>query len=204
MKRACILIISFSLIPLVVHLAAVKDQDRAWSKLKFTRYFHLRGFSFGDDRIARQMSIVVQNQVQLRRAFGLLVFCPIKHGGAEFDDGAVDAQQWIAKTETVSRARRLLATSKQNTEDLLIQLPGSVLIGISERGLVGRLRNAEMLQLAFTTREAAANLTQRTGLPQLAKQHRNELAPAGKSASMTLGAGLSNSLFKFQTGKELQ
>src|ERR1700732_1373867 len=52
-----------SLIPLVVHIAAVKDQDGAWSKLKFACHFHLRGFPFGEDRIAREMSIMVQNRL---------------------------------------------------------------------------------------------------------------------------------------------
>src|SRR5487761_899625 len=149
------------------------------------------------------MSLVIQNQVQLRCSFGLLVFRPVKHGGAEFDEGAVDAPQWIAKTEAVSCPRCLLATRKQNAEDLLIQLPGPVLIGVGERGFVGRLRNAEMLQLSFTTRQAAANLAQRTSLSQLAKQHRHELSPAGESAGMAFGTRLSNRLFKFQTRKEL-
>src|ERR1700741_957870 len=192
------------LIPLVVHIAAVKDQDGAGGKLPITRYFHFGSFSFREDRITRQMPIVIQNQVQLRRAFGLLVLGPVKHGGAEVDEGTVDAQQWIAKTETVSCPCCLLATSKQNAENLLIQLPGPVLIGIGERGFVGRPSNAEMLQFSFATRQPAANLAQRTSLPQLAKQHGHELAPAGKSAGMALCTGLSNCLFKFQARKELQ
>jgi hypothetical protein len=129
----------------VIHIAAVKHQYGAWSKLKFPRYFHLGSFSFGDNRIARQMSIVVQNQVQLRRAFGFLVLGPVKHAGAKFDEGGVDTQQWIAKAKTVSCPCCLLAASKQNPEDLLIQLLRSMLIGIGQRGLVGCLRNTKML-----------------------------------------------------------
>ena len=140
------------LIPLVVHITAVKDQDGAGSKLPFTRYFDLRGFSFGDHRIARQMAIMIQNQVQLGRAFGLLVVGPVKHAGAEIDNRAVDAQQGVAKTETVPRAGHLLATRKQNAKDFLIQRPGTMLVGIGERGLVGCLGHAKMLQLAFATR----------------------------------------------------
>ncbi len=107
-----------SLISSVIHIAAAKHQDGAWGKLKFTRYFYLRSFSFGDDRTARQMSIMVQNQVQLRRAFGFLVLGPVKHGGAVFNEGGVDTQQWIAKAKTVSRPCCLLASSKQNREEL--------------------------------------------------------------------------------------
>jgi len=61
-----------------------------------------------------------------------------------------------------------------------------------------------MLQFAFTTRQPAANLAQRTGLPQLTKQHRDELAPAGEPASMSFGSGFANRLLKFQARKELQ
>jgi len=51
---------------------------------------------------------------------------------------------------------------KQKAENFLIQCRG-VLIGIGERGLVGRWER-EMLQFAFKP-AAAANLAQRTGLP---------------------------------------
>jgi hypothetical protein len=61
-----------------------------------------------------------------------------------------------------------------------------------------------MLELAFTTRQPAANLAQRTGLPQLTKQHRDELPPAGEPARVTLRTGFANRLLKFQTRKELQ
>ena len=120
------------LLPLVVYIAAVKDQDGAGSKRKYRRYFPLRRLSFGDHRIARQVSIVVQNLVQLRRAFGLLIFHPVQPGSREFDEGAVDAQQGIAKTETVPCAAWLSATRQQNAEDPLIPLAGTVLMGISE------------------------------------------------------------------------
>jgi len=43
-----------SLIPSVIHIAAVKHQDGAWSKLKFPCYFHFASFACGDHRIARR------------------------------------------------------------------------------------------------------------------------------------------------------
>jgi hypothetical protein len=61
-----------------------------------------------------------------------------------------------------------------------------------------------MLQLAFTTRQSAANLAQRTGLPQLAKEHGNELAPASEPARMTFRSRLAIQLLEFHTRKDLQ
>ena len=51
------------LIPTVVHITAVEDQDGAGSKLPFTSYVDFRSLSFGNDRVARQMAIMIQNQV---------------------------------------------------------------------------------------------------------------------------------------------
>jgi hypothetical protein len=44
-----------------------------------------------------------------------------------------------------------------------------------------------MTQFAFRSGQAAANLPQGLGMPQLAEQHRDELPPTAEPAGMTLG-----------------
>jgi len=53
----------------------------------------------------------------------------------------------LRKRKTVPVCQPLLATRKQKAENFLIQTARGGVIGIGERGLVGRLGNAEMLQL---------------------------------------------------------
>jgi len=61
-----------------------------------------------------------------------------------------------------------------------------------------------VLQLAFGGRQAATDLAQRLGSPELAKQHRHKLIPAAEPARMPLGLMLLNQSFKLQSRKQLQ
>jgi len=53
-----------------------------------------------------------------------------------------------------------------------------------------------MLQLPETTGQAITNLPQRMGLAQLAEEHRDLMAPTGKTLGRKLGAGLPDKSFK--------
>ena len=67
-----------------------------------------------------------------------------------------------------------------------VEIPSSSSIGARERRAAGR-RRPEMRQLALETRQAAADLAQRMRPPELGKQHRHELIPAGEAAGMPRG-----------------
>ena len=56
-----------------------------------------------------------------------------------------------------------------------------MLVGIGKGGFIGRLRDADMNQLAQATPQAVANLAQRIGVGELAEQHRDQLCPAAKA-----------------------
>jgi hypothetical protein len=96
-----------------------------------------------------------------------------------------------------------MALFEEMEEDLLIQLPWTVLIGISQGGM-GRSRNAQMFQLTLTTSKAPGNLTERMGAAQLAKQHGHKLSPTTKSFGMTFCLGDPDQMLKLQTRKQLQ
>jgi len=61
-----------------------------------------------------------------------------------------------------------------------------------------------MAQLAFAGGQPAADLAQRLRLPELAKQHGNELTPTGETTGVTFGAMLLHRAFKIVAGKELE
>jgi hypothetical protein len=61
-----------------------------------------------------------------------------------------------------------------------------------------------MAKFAFAGGQAAAYFAQRLGIPQLAKEHGNELPPTTETSGMPLSAVLAHGRFKFQTRDQLQ
>src|SRR5260370_12369949 len=61
-----------------------------------------------------------------------------------------------------------------------------------------------MAPLAFAGGQHDADLAQRLRLPELAKQHGNELTPTGETTGVTFGGMLLHRAFKIMAGKELE
>jgi hypothetical protein len=62
------------------------------------------------------------------------------YAGAQFDQRAVDARQGIAEPEApLPLACDLRAAAEQRCEHFLAQLPRPVLVGVTQRGSLGRL-----------------------------------------------------------------
>ena len=74
-------------------------------------------------------------------------------------------------------------------------------IGVGQRRSLRDFLQPQMPQLPFHAGQPAADLAQRVGPAQLAEQHRDELAPAGKSTGMALGPMIPNRRLKFQSRK---
>jgi hypothetical protein len=55
-----------------------------------------------------------------------------------------------------------------------------------------------MSKLPFTGGQASAYFAQRLGMPQLAKEHGDELPPTTEAPGMSLGAVLAHGRFKFK------
>ncbi len=89
-------------------------------------------------------------------------------------------------------------------EEALKQLPGTMLVRISQGRALGGVGQTQVTQLAFASGQAPADFAQRVRLPQLAKQHGDELAPAGEAARVPLGSVLPHQLLEFQTRKQLE
>jgi hypothetical protein len=147
---------------------------------------------------------MIQKQVQLNGPFGSPKMGPIKHLQTEINDGGIHPDQSILESKLLFPNLHLNPTAiKEPQEELLIEFPGTMFIGIGQ----GRMRGSsdpQMPKLPFTTSKASTNLTKRMGTSQLTKQHGDELTPTGESFSMTLCLSHRNQLLKLQTRKQLQ
>src|SRR5215467_14825484 len=79
-----------------------------------------------------------------------------------------------------------------------------MLIGIRQGALVRRGSDAQVFHLAFNRPQPIADLPQRLGLPQLAKQHRHKLSPTIKSARVALGLMLPHGFLELDAGEEVE
>src|SRR5258706_6437037 len=141
--------------------------------------------------------------MQLDPAFGAPEFGPVVDLRAQVNQTAVQTQQLVFKTELFLWSYRLLTFLQQRFEHTLIQLPGTVRIGIGQGGFLGSLWYPQMFQFAFTAGQSSANLAQGLSPSQLAKQHRHKLSPTGKSPGMTLGLVLPHRQLELGARKSL-
>src|SRR5271157_423170 len=193
--------------PYVIDVAAVNRQDRARREPQRARHLALAGLAFRHHGEPRQVAIVVQQQVQFDRALGPPELCPIEHAHRQVDDAPVQAHQLVLEAELLTpalAAHQFLAFKQRLLEHRLVQLPGPVLIGVGQGGLLGRHRHSQMLQLPFATRQTAANLAQGMRASQLAKQHGHELAPTGEAPRVPLSFVLLDGLLEIPARKQLQ
>ena len=159
--------------------------------------------AFGDEGKTGQQPLMIEQQMQLDRAFGAPVVGPVEDTGAEFDQGGVQAQQLVLEAESM-RASGFAATAQQLIKHGAVQLPRPMFVGIGQGGALGRIGQSQVPQLAFAGGQSAADLAQRLRPPQVTEQHGHKLAPATEPAGVTLGPVLGNGLFKLVAGKQLQ
>lgn len=89
-------------------------------------------------------------------------------------------------------AQALLFTEarQRGPEQFFEQGGGAMLVGIGQSGSAGRLGDAEMDQTAKATGQAVADVAQGVGPAQLAKEHGDELGPAGEALGGAFGVVL--------------
>ena len=82
-------------------------------------HFYIRGFTLGEVREGGQIAVMVQQQMQFYRTLGMAPVGPVKHGDAQLDHRAVDADQFVFEPELLLRADGL-ALFQQVQEKLLV------------------------------------------------------------------------------------
>jgi len=87
-------------------------------------------------------------------------------------------------------------------KDSLVELPGPMLIGISQSGPTGS-GDAQVFQFAFTASQPSGNLPERMGSTQLTEEHGDKLAPASEPSDMALSFCFHNGLLELDSRKQL-
>jgi hypothetical protein len=145
---------------------------------------------------------MIQREMQLHRALLTTKGRPRKELGAQIDHRRIQAQELVVEPKVLA-ARHRATPIEQLIEDRLIQLPRAVGIRIRERRALRR-RDPEVRQLAFATRQPAADLPQRVRAAQLAEQHGDELSPAREAPRMPLRARRDHGPLKIRLRKKLE
>ena len=85
----------------------------------------------------------------------------------------------------------------------MVKLPGAMFIGIGQRRTLGG-DHPQMGEFPLAGGKAMADLPERVGTAQLAKQHGDKLAPRAKAAGMPLGSGLINEQLELGAREKLE
>jgi hypothetical protein len=109
-------------------------------------------FSLSDHPKAGQITIMVQKQMKLNGSFGAAKLGPIKHAHAQVNHRGVQTDQLVLKSELLFERSVFVAALQQSKEKFLVQLPGSMFIGIGQRRTVRRFINPQMREFPFATR----------------------------------------------------
>jgi len=192
---------------LVVVVAAVIHDDRSRLQFKGSGDCHIVHLAGGDDAKARQVAVVIEQQVQLDGTFGGAKLGPIVHLQTQVDHGGIQAHQFVLEAELLRplrpRQRQLgLKACEQQVKHILIQLPGPMLVHVRE-GRAGQRFNPQMRQLALAAPQSLFDLPQAVGTSQLAEQHRHELLPAAHSPRMPFGVELAHFALKVHARNKL-
>jgi hypothetical protein len=145
---------------------------------------------------------MIQKQMQFDGPLGSAKFGPIKEADTEVNDRGIETDQFVLKPELFLDLYLALASFEELYKDPLVELPGPVLIGISQRGSTGGA-DAQMFQFAFTASQSSGNLPKRMGSAQLTEEHGHKLAPASESSGMTFGFGLFHGVLELDSRKQL-
>ncbi|MDZ7639376.1 MAG: hypothetical protein U5J83_14170 [Bryobacterales bacterium] len=193
--------------PRVVAIAAVENQHAAGGQIQLAGHCNIGFVALGDNGVVRQQALMIEQQMQLHGSLGLAIFGPVEDLGAEIDDGAVQTKQPAGQRQTRGALGLRELRGETGAEQLkqgLVDLPGTLLIGVGQCGVRRRLLHVEVAKLAFGGPQAFLDFAQTLGLAELAEEHGNELIPRAESTRMPLAAMLGNGARKQRRGDELQ
>jgi len=93
------------------------------------------------------------------------------------------------------------AALEQSKENLLIQLPWAVLVGIA-KGRSAWSSDSQMFQFTLTASQSPGNLPEGMGSTQLTEEHGNKLTPASEPSGMAFCFCLSHGLLELDSRKQ--
>jgi hypothetical protein len=184
--------------PAVVAVATVEDEHGILGELKLAGYLDIGDLALGDDRVLGEQSVVVEEKMDFHGAFGGAVLGPVEDLGAEVNDGAVQTVEFAGDQQRgLGMGGEFGAEMVQQGEkEILIDLPGAVLIGVGQGGMFGGFGDAEMDQFAFAGLESFVDFAEALGLAELTEEHGDELVPTAETAGVAFALMAANDLFK--------
>ena len=87
--------------------------------------------SFGQMSEDRQITVVIQKQMQFHRSLGLAEGRPIVHAQTQINHAGVHAQELVLEAQLLFW-RQALCQAKLIVEDLLEQLPRALRVGVGQ------------------------------------------------------------------------
>ena len=142
--------------------------------------------------------------MRFHAALGTTELSPWKHREAQRDGGRIQRQQLVLEPEFMLAGAQPLVLAKarqRGPEQFLEQGCRAVLVGVGQGGSAGRFGDADMHQTAQATGQSVADVAQGIGAAQLAKEHGDELCPAGKALGGALGVMFFHQCGELDPGK---
>lgn len=172
----------------VVVVRAVHDDDGTRRQAQQVQNLRVVAFGFRNQDEGRHVVIVVQQDMRFDAALGAPEPRPGEQAQAQGYGGRIQRQEFVLEPELVLARTQLPVRAEalhESPEQVLEQGSGPMLVGVRQGGLVRRVPDAQMDELPKATGEAIADLAQRIGVGQLAKQHADELRPTREPACVT-------------------
>jgi hypothetical protein len=186
----------------IVGIGSVVYDNGSRGEMQLPGDFYIRSLPIAQDSKLGKVSIVIQEHVQFDCPLGPSEMGPVEDAQAQVNGGRVEANEFVFEPEFLL-SRKLTSTSvEQLHKQMLIQLPGPVLIRVGQGGTAGS-GNPQVFQFPLTTSEASRNLPEGMSSTQLTEKHGHKLPPAGESPSMALGFRCSDGLLELDSRKQL-
>jgi len=188
-----------------VVVAPIDGDNAAGGKGKMTSHSNIGCLPLGDHGEIGQIPVMIQEEMELDSALGLAEVSPGEKAETKVDGGRIEAEQLVLETEFPLLSRALAAEEiTQVKENLLIQLPGTMGIGV-RKGALGRGgMQSQMTELAAGDGQAVADLPQTLALGHLTKQHGDVLVPGGEPLGMAFRPALMNQPPKRKPGHHFE
>jgi len=130
-----------------VTVSSIHSDDAAGGKREIAGGYDISSFAFGDKSEVGQITVMVKEQVELNGPLGLTEISPGKQAETEVHGGGVEAEQLVLETELLLFTGALAAAEvPQMKEGLLIELPGTVSVGVGKRTLGGCSTQSQMTE----------------------------------------------------------
>jgi hypothetical protein len=133
----------------IIGIAPIIDDNGSRSEIQLLGDLHICDPPLSDPGEFGKIPIVIQKQMEFDRPLGPSEPYPVKDAQAQIDRGRVETDPFVLKPKFLSPSDLHPAAFEPLEENFLIEVPGTVFIGLSQGGAIG-CSDAQMFQFALT------------------------------------------------------